>query len=68
MCIRDSLRTRTPEYVINYYDYDEYGNRTSSRRVDVRVTTNNTAETAYPYIRSEQTYTTDGNFALTRCV
>ena len=55
------LRTRTPEYVINYYDYDEYGNRTSSRRVDVRVTTNNTAETAYPYIRSEQTYTTDGN-------
>ena len=59
------LRTRTPEYVINYYDYDEYGNRTSSRRVDVRVTTNNTAETAYPYIRSEQTYTTDGNFALT---
>ena len=33
--------------------------------MDVRVTTNNTAETAYPYIRSEQTYTTDGNFALT---
>ena len=59
------LRERTPEKVVNYYDYDEFGNRTSSRRVDYRVTTNNTAETAYPYIRSEQTYTTDGNFALT---
>ena len=59
------LRERTPEKVVNYYDYDEFGNRTSSRRVDYRVTTNNTAETAYPYIRTEQTYTTDGNFALT---
>ncbi len=59
------LRERTPEKVVNYYDYDSYGNRTSSRRVDYRVTTNNTAETAYPYIRAEQTYTTDGNFAQT---
>ncbi len=59
------LRERTPEKVVNYYDYDEFGNRTSSRRVDYRVTTNNTAETAYPYIRTEQTYTMDGNFALT---
>ena len=59
------LRERTPEKVVNYYDYDEFGNRTSSRRVDYRVTTNNTAEAAYPYIRSEKTYTEDGNFALT---
>ena len=29
------------------------------------MTTNNTAEAAYPYIRSEKTYTEDGNFALT---
>ena len=33
--------------------------------MDYRVTTNNTAEAAYPYIRSEKTYTEDGNFALT---
>ena len=59
------LRERTPEKVVNYYDYDSYGNRTSTRRVDYRVTTNNTEETAYPYIRSEQAYTTDGNFAQT---
>ena len=54
-----------PEYVIDYYDYDEYGNRTTSRRLDVRAANDSSLETAYPYIRSEQTYTTDGNFALT---
>ncbi len=58
------LRERTPEKVVNYHDYNNHGSRTSSRCVDYRVTTNNTAETAYPYIRTEQTYTADGNFAL----
>ncbi|HIQ84145.1 MAG TPA: DNRLRE domain-containing protein, partial [Candidatus Pullichristensenella stercorigallinarum] len=32
------LRERTPEKVVNYHDYDSYGNRTSTRRVDYRVT------------------------------
>ena len=49
------LRSRTPEYVIDYYDYDEYGNRTTSRRLDVRAANDSSLETAYPYIRSEQT-------------
>ena len=59
------LRERTPEQVMNYYDYDSYGNCTTSRRLDARAANDSSLETAYPYIRTEQTYTSDGNFAQT---
>lgn len=45
----------------DYFGYDAKGNRTSSRRIDYRVY----SENAYPFIRSESTYTSDGNYALT---
>ena len=50
---------------MNYYDYDSYGNRTTSRSLDARAANDSSLETAYPYIRTEQTYTSDGNFAQT---
>ncbi len=58
-------RSRTPMHQTDYYSYDSYGNRTSSRRVDYRVYTDGAAENAYPYIRTENTYTTDGNYTAT---
>ena len=45
-------RTRTPMQVTDYFSYDSCGNQTSSRRVDYRVYTGGTAESAYPYIRT----------------
>ncbi len=59
------LRSRTPMHQTDYYSYDSYGNQTSSRRVDYRVYTDGAAESAYPYIRTEHTYTTDGNYTAT---
>ena len=56
------LRSRTPMHQTDYYSYDSYGNRTSSRRVDYRVYTDGAAESAYPYIRTETAYTSDGNY------
>lgn len=49
----------------DYFGYDTKGNRTSSRRIDYRVYSENAAENAYPFIRSESTFTSDGNYALT---
>lgn len=54
-------RSRTPMHVTDYYSYDDYGNTTASRRVDYRVYTGNTADNAYPYIRTETAYTGDSN-------
>ena len=56
------LRSRTPMHVTDYYSYDSYGNTTASRRLDYRVFTGSTADSAYPYIRTETAYTSDGNF------
>ena len=58
-------RTRTPMHMTDMFSYDSYGNQTASRRVDYRVYTGGTADSAYPYIRTENTYTTDGNYAAT---
>ena len=58
-------RTRTPMNVTQYFSYDSYGNQTSSRQVDYRVFTGGAAESAYPYVRTENTYTTDGNYTAT---
>lgn len=55
-------RSRTPMHVTDYYTYDSFGNTTASRRVDYRVYTGSTADSAYPYIRTETAYSTDGNF------
>ena len=49
-------------HVTDYYSYDSYGNTTASRRLDYRVFTGSTADSAYPYIRTETAYTSDGNF------
>ena len=56
------LRSRTPMHVTDYYSYDSYGNTTASRRLDYRVFTGSTADSAYPYIRTETAYTSDSNF------
>ena len=56
------VRSRTPMHVTDYYSHDDYGNTTASRRVDYRVYTGNTADNAYPYIRTETGYTDDGNY------
>lgn len=56
------LRSRTPMHETDYYSYDSYGNTTASRRLDYRVFTGSTADSAYPYIRTETAYTSDGNF------
>ena len=58
-------RTRTPMNMTKYFSYDSYGNQTSSRQVDYRVFTGGAAESAYPYVRTENTYTTDGNYTAT---
>lgn len=56
------LRSRTPEYVIDYYAYDEHGNRTNARRLDVRAADDSSSETQYPFIRTERSYTFSGNY------
>lgn len=56
------MRSRTPMHMTDYYSHDDYGNTTASRRVDYRVYTGNTADSAYPYIRTETGYTDDGNY------
>lgn len=58
-------RSRTPMHVTDYFSYDDYGNVLSSRRVDYDVYTTGAAETAYPYIRTENTYDESGNFIAT---
>ena len=55
-------RTRTPMHVMDVFDYDEVGNKTSSRRVDYRVYTEGESESSYPYIRTETTYSNDKNY------
>ncbi len=58
-------RTRTPMNVTQYFSYDSYGNRTSSRRVNYATFSNGMPENANPYIRTENTYSTDGNYIAT---
>ena len=55
-------RSKTPMGMTDTFSYDSYGNPLNARRIDYSVITNNTAESAYPYIRTENTYTTDGNY------
>ena len=57
--------SRTPMHLLDYYGYDSYGNRTSSRRINYSVYTDGAAEDANPYIRMENTYTADGNYGAT---
>ncbi len=56
-------RTRTPMQVTDYFSYDSFGNPLSSRRVNYKVFTESAAESANPYIRTENTYTSDGNYS-----
>lgn len=58
-------RSRTPMHVTDYFSYDDYGNVLSSRRLDYKVYTGGTAESAYPYIRTENTYDAQGNYTAT---
>ena len=51
--------------VTQYFSYDGYGNRTSSRQVDCRVCTEGAVESAYPYIRTETAYDANGNYTAT---
>ena len=55
-------RSRTPMHVTDYFSYDSYGNALSTSRVNYSVYTEDTEENAYPFIRSEMTYTSDGNY------
>ena len=59
-------RTRTPMNVTNYFEYDIYGNPINERRVDYKVYTEGDPENAYPFIRTENAYTSDGNFQATK--
>ncbi len=59
------LRSCTPMKQTDYFSYDGKGNRTSARRINYSVYSESTAEDAYPYIRTEATYTSDGNYPLT---
>ena len=56
-------RTRTPMQVTDYFSYDSFGNPLSSRRVNYKVFSESAAENANPYIRTESTYTSDGNYS-----
>ena len=56
-------RTRTPMQVTDYFSYDSFGNPLSSRRVNYKVFSESAAENANPYIRTESTYTADGNYS-----
>ena len=58
-------RSRTPMHVTDYFTYDSYGNALSTSRVDYRVYTESTAESAYPFIRTESTYDANGNYIAT---
>ena len=58
-------RTRTPMQVTDYFSYDSFGNPLSSRRVNYKVFSESAAENATPYIRTESTYTSDGNYSAT---
>ena len=49
--------------VTDYFSYDSFGNPLSSRRVNYKVFSESAAENANPYIRTESTYTADGNYS-----
>ena len=57
------LRTRTPMHVTEYRDYDDYGNCLNTRRLNFKTFTESAPESANPYIRTENTYTSDGNYS-----
>ena len=56
------LRTRTPMHVTEYHDYDAYGNRVNTRRLNFKTFTESAPENANPFIRTESTYTENGNY------
>ena len=54
-------RSRTPMHMMDYYSYDDYGNATSSRRVNYKAYTDQVDESTYPFIRTETDYV-NGNY------
>ena len=61
-------RTRTPMNMLDYFSYDDKGNITATSRVDYQAYTHNepmtvnVGENDYLHIRTENTYTSDGNY------
>ena len=49
-------------HVTEYHDYDAYGNRVNTRRLNFKTFTESAPENANPFIRTESTYTENGNY------